>query len=90
MAVTLLSLNGFSKFFAVRLSSKFVVKYLLKIPPHLICVATLPCETLMSENERQSQLVINDILQGTVVIWLLRCLVAGTAAAAAAASRCYV
>ena len=29
--------------------------FLLKIPPHLICVATLPCETLPSENERQSQ-----------------------------------
>jgi len=45
------------------------VKYLLKIPPHLICVATLPCETLMSENERQlkTNAVNNDKLQGTVV-----------------------
>jgi len=41
--------------------------YFLNILPHLICVAALPCETLMSENERQSQTnaVINDKLQGT-------------------------
>ena len=61
-------------FFTVRFSSKFAAEYLLKIPSHLICVATLPCETLMSENERQSQTnaVINDKLQGTVVTYL-RC-----------------
>jgi len=32
--------------------SKFSVKSLLKIPPCLAYVATLPCETLMSENKR--------------------------------------
>ena len=39
-----------------------------------MCVATLPCETLMSENERRSQTnaVFNDKLQGTVVTYL-RC-----------------
>ena len=31
--------------------SKFAVKSLLRIPPHVVCVATLPCETLMSENK---------------------------------------
>jgi len=31
---------------------KFAVKELLKIPPNLAYVATLPCETLMSENKR--------------------------------------
>jgi len=43
--------------------------YLLKIPPNLIYVATLPCETLTSENERQSQInaVIKDKLQGGLV-----------------------
>jgi len=37
-------------------------------------VATLPCETLMSENERQSQTnaVINDKLPGMIVTYL-RC-----------------
>jgi len=51
------------------ISSKFAAMYLLNIPPHLICVTTLPCETLMSENERQSQTnaVINDNLQSIVV-----------------------
>jgi len=36
---------------------------------HLICVASLHCETLMSENERRSQTnaVINDRLVGTGV-----------------------
>jgi len=57
---------------------KFAAKYLLKIPPHLIRVAALPstpalpCETLMSESEWQSQTnaVINDKLQGTDVTYL--------------------
>jgi len=41
---------------------------------HPLCLAALPCETLMSENERQSltNVVINDKLQGTVVTYL-RC-----------------
>ena len=46
----------------------------VQIPRHLICVATatLPCETSVSENERQSETnaVINDKLQGTVVTYL--------------------
>jgi len=29
------------------LSWKFAIQYLIKIPPHLKCVATLPCEMLM-------------------------------------------
>jgi len=71
MAVTLLMHNWFSN---CQVSSKFAANCLLKIPPHIICVATLPCESRMSENERQSQTnaVINDELQGTVVTYL-RC-----------------
>jgi len=38
----------FKIFFAVRFSSKFAAKDLLKIPSHLICVAALTCKTLMS------------------------------------------
>jgi len=74
MAVILLILNRFSHFFTVRFFNKFAGKYLLKTPPHLICVTALPCETLASENKRQSQTnaVMNDILQGTVVTYL-RC-----------------
>jgi len=44
---------------------KFVVKWILKIPPHLAHVATLPCETLMSAKES-----INDKLQGSVGTYL--------------------
>jgi len=74
MAVTLLILNRFSNFFTVGFSSKFAAKYLLKIRPRHICVAAPPRETLMSENDRQSQTnaVINDKLQGTVVTYLRR------------------
>jgi len=43
-AVTLLILNRFSIIFAIRFSSTFAARYLLKIPPHLVCVATLPCK----------------------------------------------
>jgi len=74
MAVTLLMLSRFKKYFFSL--SDFPVnlqqRIYLKIPPHLICVATLLCKTLLSENERQSQTnaVINDNLQGTVVTYL--------------------
>jgi len=47
----------FKKNFTGRFLDKFAVKWILKIPPHLALVATLPCETLMSAkqavNERQ-------------------------------------
>jgi len=43
---------------------KFVVKWVLKIPPHIACVATLPCEKLMSAKQ-----AINDKLQGSVATY---------------------
>jgi len=45
----------------------FVVKWILKIPPHLAYVATLPCEALMSTKQ-----AVNDNLQGSVATYL-RC-----------------
>ena len=39
-------------FFAGRFPGQFIVKWVLKIPSHLAYVATLLCETLMSENKR--------------------------------------
>jgi len=45
--------DRFSKFFTGRFSAKFVIKLSLNITLRLKCVAALPCETLMSENERQ-------------------------------------
>jgi len=42
--ITSSNINRFSIFFIVRIRRKFVVAMLLKIPPHFICVATLPCE----------------------------------------------
>ena len=60
--------TDFQNFSTIRFSNKFTAKYLLNIPPHLICVATVPGETLMSDNEWQSRTnaVISDKLQGTL------------------------
>jgi len=41
------------------------LKEILKIPPHLAHVATLPCETLMSAKQ-----AINNKLQGSVATYL--------------------
>ena len=37
-------LTGFQNCFTIRIRRKFVIILSLKIPPHLKCVATLPCE----------------------------------------------
>jgi len=37
-------LTDFQIFFTVEFSNKFAKKYLLHFPPHLKCVAALPCE----------------------------------------------
>jgi len=44
--------------------SKFAVKWILKISPHLAYVATLPCETMSAKQ------AINDKLQGSVATYL--------------------
>ena len=53
--------------FTGKFLGKFAVKWILKIPSHIFCVATLPCETLMSAKQ-----AINDKLQGSVAAYL-RC-----------------
>jgi len=67
MAAISSNLNRLKYFFTGRFLGKFVVKWILKIPPHLAYVATLPCETLMSTKQ-----AINDKLQGSVATYL-RC-----------------
>jgi len=68
MAIILSNLNRFTFFFTGRFpGKKFAVKYVLKIPPHLAYVATLPCETLMAAKQ-----AINDKLQSSVAA-CLRC-----------------
>jgi len=54
-------------FFTGRFLGKFAVKWILKLPPHLSRVATLPCKTLMSAKQ-----AINDKLQSNVTAYL-RC-----------------
>ena len=68
MTVILSNLNRFKNFFFTgRFLGKCVVKWILKIPPRLAYVATLPCETLMSAKQ-----AINEKLQGSVATYL-RC-----------------
>jgi len=57
--------TDFQNSFTGRLNGKFATNKCFNIPPHLTCVASLPCEMSMSENWRQSQIciVINDKLQ---------------------------
>ena len=67
MTIILSNLSRFTKVFTGRFLGKFAVKCILKIPPHLAYVATLPRETLMSAKQ-----AINDKLQGSVAAYL-RC-----------------
>jgi len=60
-------LTDFKNNFTERFLSKFAVKCMLKIPPHLAYVVTLPCETLMCAKQ-----AVNDKLQGSVATYL-RC-----------------
>ena len=67
MTIILSNLNRFTNFFTGRFLSKFAVKWILKIPPLLAYVATIPCETLMSAKQ-----AIIDKLQDSVATHL-RC-----------------
>jgi len=53
--------------YTVRFLCKFAVKWILKVPPHLAYVGTLPCETLMSAKKASCSK-----LQGSVATYL-RC-----------------
>ena len=55
------------EFFTETFLGKFLVKWILKIPPHPAYVATLPCETLMSAKH-----AINDELQGNVRSYIFK------------------
>jgi len=67
MTIILSNLNRSTIFFTGRFFGKFVVKRILKIPLCLACVATLPCETLLSAKQ-----AINNKLQASVAAYL-RC-----------------
>jgi len=58
MSITLSNLNHFQNSFVVRFCDKFAVVWWLKVPPHLKCIATLPCEIVMSENKQHSEKVL--------------------------------
>ena len=68
-------MNRFSKlFFTDGLGGKFATKSCLNIPPRRKYVATLPCEILLSEKWRKSEIciVINDTSPGSIAKYL-RC-----------------
>jgi len=48
----------FQNSFTFRLNDKFATSSYLRNPPHLKCVATLPCEIWMWEKWRQSEICI--------------------------------
>jgi len=55
MTTLLSNLNRFKKNFTGRFSGKFAVKPILKIPPHLAHVATLPCEKFIAESASEKK-----------------------------------
>ena len=67
MTIRVSDLNRFLKNLSEIFLGKFVVNYLLKVPPRLPYVATLSCETLMSAKQANK-----DKLQGCVPTYL-RC-----------------
>ena len=67
MSLLLSNLSRFKEVFTGWFLCKFAVKRILRIPPHLVCVATLSRETLTSAKQ-----AINDKLQGSVATYL-RC-----------------
>ena len=64
MTIILSILTDFKKF-TRRFLSKYAVKWIVKIPPHLAYVGTLPCETLTSAKQ-----TVNDKLQGSAAVYL--------------------
>ena len=67
MTILMSNLNRFKDIFTRRFLGKFAVKWILKVPPHLAYVTTLPCETLLSATQ-----ALNDKLQCSVAAYL-RC-----------------
>ena len=66
MTIILTNLNRLKTFYW-KIPDKVAVKWILKTPPHLAYVATLPCETLMSAKQ-----TLNDKLQSNIAAHL-RC-----------------
>jgi len=62
--VTLLNSDQFSKLFHCQNQKKIPITPSLKIPPHLKCVATLPCEMSLSEANCHSVSLITPLDSG--------------------------
>ena len=51
VTIILSNLNRFRKKITRKFLGNFAVKRILKVPPHLAYIATLPCETFMSAKQ---------------------------------------
>ena len=63
-ALTSSNINRFSKLFHCRNQEKLVIILSLKIPPHLKCVATLPCEMSLRRANCRSVSLIAPLVAG--------------------------
>jgi len=50
-------LTDFQNYFTLRLSGKFATDVYLNIPPHLNCVATLPCEISVFKKRHPQEVI---------------------------------
>jgi len=60
-------LTDFQNFSTSRFNGKFAIKLLLNILPYLKGIATLPCETLRSENSNNLKHVVRLMINHKVV-----------------------
>jgi len=54
LTLSKLILTDLQNYFTVKIRRKFVILPSLKIPPHLKCVASLPCESVLKANKTTS------------------------------------
>ena len=74
LSITSPNVDRFSFFFTNRFISKYATKSSLTIPPHLTCVAELPCETSVSANsENLMHASLSTTNHKVVVATCLRC-----------------
>ena len=64
-SLILSNINRFSNFFTVRIRIKFAIIQSLKIPPHLKCVATLPCKMSLNGANYHSVSLITPLVSAS-------------------------
>jgi len=62
LIITLANVDRFSQFFQQLILQKILYDILQRFPPHLQCVATLPCESFKSKNVTDFDSILNKLL----------------------------